>query len=405
MLFFRSLNRRRLRISAQTRSQWLITRCKNRKTASRAICLPTPPAGLVHLMNDRESLLHQPTPVYHILHHQPGGIIEGSWRACLAQSDFPTHYSAPEYFLEPLLHRSKPFAILSLADEQVTGVLTGIHQGDHLQSGLSVRPQIAFSRHADRSRAMTNLVSGLVVEAASARLVDLFVWSDVEALVEPRFRQRRYEGVVMLDLLRGPDALFRKFSANKRTNIKKAIKYGVSVAPAKNEDEISAYYRIYAEWSVRKQLSIQTEEEFQENFKLIENRMLLLARHESKIIAGIVIRFFPGGVMEYAANSSLQSALRLRPNDLLHWRAIEWGCAEGITKYSLGGAHPFLRKFGGEVVTTTRCRLDLSIFRGYTVRDWLSDAAARARPFIPDRLATFARSLRGLPEEPRSPGT
>jgi hypothetical protein len=340
-------------------------------------------------------MLHQTTAVYHILHHQPGGIIEDSWRACLAQSDCPTHYTAPEYFLEPLLRRSKPFAILSLAGEQVTGVLTGIHQGDHVQSGLSVRPQIAFSRHADRSRAMTNLVAGLITEAASAKLVDLFVWSDVETLVEPRFRQRRYEGVVMLDLLRGPDALFRKFSANKRTNIKKAIKYGVSVAPAKSEDEISAYYRIYVEWSLRKQLSIQSEEEFQENFKLIENRLLLLARHESKIIAGIVIRFFPGGVMEYAANSSIQSALRLRPNDLLHWRAIEWGCAEGITKYSLGGAHPFLRKFGGEVAMSTRCRLDLSISRAYTVRDWLADAAARARPFIPDRLARFARSLRG----------
>src|SRR5271155_3691691 len=296
-------------------------RCHFSKTASRAICLPTPPLTWCIFMNaskhylcngGNEGMLRHSTPVYHILPNQPGGIIEGSWRACLAQSDFSTHYTAPEYFLEPLLRRRKPFAILSLAGEQVTGVLTGIHQGVHVQSGLSVRPQIAFSRHADRSRVVTNLVAGLVVEAASARLVDLFVWSDIEALVEPRFRQRRYEGVVMLDLLHGPDALFRRFSANKRTNIKKAIKYGVSVAPARNDDEISDYYKIYVEWSFHKNLLIQSEEEFHENFKLTKNRLLLLARHESKIIAGIVIRFCPGGVMEYAANSSLQNALRLR---------------------------------------------------------------------------------------------
>ena len=48
----------------------------------------------------------------------------------------------------------------------------------------------------------------------------------------------------MLDLSRGPEALFRKFSENKRTNIKKAIKYGVSVEPAKHADDISAYYAI-----------------------------------------------------------------------------------------------------------------------------------------------------------------
>jgi hypothetical protein len=293
-----------------------------------------------------------------------------------------------------MLRKTNGFAVLSLIDDQVTGILTGIHDGFRVQSGLSVRPQIAFSRHADRSRAMANLLAGLVVEAASARLVDLFVWSDIEALVELRFRRRLYEGVVMLDLLRGPDALFRRFSANKRINIKKAIKYGVSVGPAKNGDEISAYYRICVEWCSRKNLPIQSEEEFQENFTLTGNRLLLLARYEGKIIAGVVIRFFPGGVMEYAANSSLQSALRLRPNDLLHWRAIEWGHREGLTKYSLGGAHLFLRKFGGEIVPTTRCRLDMSIFRGYTLRDWLGERIEHVRMSLPEGVLAAGRSWR-----------
>ena len=46
---------------------------------------------------------------------------------------------------------------------------------------------------------MANLVAGLIAVAASAKLVDLFVWSDIETFVEPRFRRRRYEGVVMLE--------------------------------------------------------------------------------------------------------------------------------------------------------------------------------------------------------------
>ena len=125
------------------------------------------------------------------------------------------------------------------------------------------------------------------------------------------------------------------------------------------------------------------EEEFHQTIALKNNRLLLLARHEGKIIAGVVIRFFPHGVMEYAANSSLQDALHLRPNDLLHWRAIEWGCREGMTHYSLGGAHLFLRKFGGEIVPTTRHRLDLSIFRRFAIGDWIADRAERARPLIP----------------------
>jgi hypothetical protein len=306
--------------------------------------------------------------------------------------------------LEPLLRRSKPFAILSLAGEQVTGVLTGIHRGDHVQSGLSVRPQVAFSRNADRTQAMRSLIAGLLEEAKSAKLVDLFVWSETAELIDARFHKRPYEGVVMMDLAKDPEAIFRKFPTKRRTDIRRVIKSGVSVGPAETGHDLSEFYAIHRDWARRKGQPAIGEDEFRETFALTGNRRLLLARYEGRVIAGVVHRFFPGGVMEYAANNSLDSALQLRPNDLLQWRAIEWGCTEGLTKYSLGGAHPFLRKFGGEVVTTTRCRVDLSIFRGYIVRDWLADTAKKARPFIPDRLATFARSLRGSSEEPRSRG-
>ena len=163
-------------------------------------------------------------PSYHILHRQPGGLIEALWWACLADADFPTHYTAPEYFSEPGFRNKGPFAVLSLSGEEVTAVLTGTNEGAYVQSGLSVRPQIVFSRRADRVRALANMVDGLLVEAGSAKLVDLFVWSDVATLVDPRFRKKQYEGVAMLDLSRGPDALFRKFSENKRRNIKRAIK-------------------------------------------------------------------------------------------------------------------------------------------------------------------------------------
>jgi len=295
-----------------------------------------------------------------------------------------------------MVQKTRGFAILGIVHGEIAGVLTGINNGDHVQSGLSVRPQIAFSRDVDRARAMTSLLTGLLEEARTAKLVDLFLWSDMENLVDSRFRQRRYEGVVMLDLSRGPDALFRRFSENKRINIRKAIKYGVVVEPAQSREEISVYHAICADWSRRKQLSVPEEKEFQRLFALTKNRRLLLARHEGKIIAGVVIRFAPRGVMEYAANSSLESALRLRPNDLLHWRAIEWGCRMGMTKYSLGGTHLFLRKFGGEITPTTRCRLDQSLFRRFTIGDWIADQANRTRPLVSERLADAAHTLRAL---------
>ena len=101
-------------------------------------------------------------PSFQILHGRPARLIEAGWRACLADSDFSTHYTAPEYFCDPTLHGRKLFAVLSIVGEDVTAVMTGLHDADRVQSGLSLRPQIAFSRYADRPRAMNNLIAGLL---------------------------------------------------------------------------------------------------------------------------------------------------------------------------------------------------------------------------------------------------
>jgi hypothetical protein len=339
---------------------------------------------------------------FRISHSLPGDVIKGKWRAFLANSDYPSHYTAPEFFLEPAFRDKNPFAVLSMVGGEVTAVLTGINAGGHIQSGLLVRPQIALSRRADPVRGTANLLAGLLAEADSARLVDLFTWSEPNKGIDVRFRHKSHEGVAMLDLARGPDVLFRKFSENKRTNIKKAIKYGVSVAPAASPDDISTYYNICVDWCRRKALPIPAEDQFHQTFELIKNRILFLARHEDKIVAGVVIRFSPQGIMEYAANSSLECALRLRPNDLLHWRAIGWGCREGLAKYNLGGAHLFLRKFGGKLVQTHRYRLDMSMFRRHALGDWFAEKVEMLRPRIPEPMLTVGRSLRIRLEKPQS---
>src|SRR6516225_8597642 len=84
-------------------------------------------------------------------------------------------------------------------------------------------------------------------ESKSAKLVDLFLWSDMTGLVAARFHQRTYEGVVILDLSLGPNALFREFSQTRRIDIRRAMKYGVSVDFAKSREDISAYYTVYAD--------------------------------------------------------------------------------------------------------------------------------------------------------------
>ena len=381
--------------------------CAKARSAERSVVVSFAFSGFgeeeaVNRSRSSAAILNGTDPSFEILHDEPVGHIEPLWRACLADSDFPTHYTAPEYFCEPMLRGTKPFAILSIVDEDVTAVMTGIHNSDRVESGLPLRPQIAFARHADRSRAMNNLIGGLLQESKSAKLVDLFLWSDTAGLVDACFRQRTYEGVVMLDLSLGPDPVFREFTKVRRKRIRRAIKHGVTVEPAKSCDDISAYYAVHVDWTRRRSRPIIGEEQFQALFASGRNRRLLLARYNGGIVAGVVLRFFPGGVVEVAANGSLESALYLRPNDLLFWRAIEWACVEGLTKCNLGGANLFLRQFGGKVVQTTRHRLDLSLFRRFAIGDWMADRVEGGRQSIPPGVAEFGRSLRSHVRKLRS---
>jgi hypothetical protein len=81
----------------------------------------------VHRSRALPAMLNGTDLSFQILHGQPGCPTEAVWRACLADSDFPTHYTAAEYFCEPILRGRKPFPVLSIIGEDVTAVMTGVH--------------------------------------------------------------------------------------------------------------------------------------------------------------------------------------------------------------------------------------------------------------------------------------
>ena len=58
----------------------------------------------------------------------------------------PGCYTAPEFFREPSVEGRRPFAVLSVMDDQVTGVMTGVHEGDRLVSGFGTRPQTSLEK-------------------------------------------------------------------------------------------------------------------------------------------------------------------------------------------------------------------------------------------------------------------
>ena len=331
-----------------------------------------------------------------VLESAPTPSLDGAWREFLRRADFPAHYVAPEYFLEPTLRDRRPFAILALADESPVGVLTGVRDRGHLVCGLQSRPQLALDPHVDGESIVCVLAAALAKMDRAAKTVSVVSYQPLPALRQRGYREVAYHdgaGIVVLDLRRGADALFRDFSENRRSNIRKAIKAGVTVDQATTDADFDEYYPIYTDWCAMKAQPVMHYELFRETMRLRGNRRLFLARHDGRVLAGAVVRFQPGGLLEYAANASRISDRGLRPNDLLHWRIIEWAIAEGFPTYSLCAAHLFLRKFGGTILSTYQYRRDLTFGHRYDTRDRLRHLAASAWHSLPSRVRTRLRPV------------
>lgn len=316
---------------------------------------------------------------YRILYDFPAAALEQAWRDCLTRVECPSHYNAPEYFLEPYWRGQKKFAVLAMEGSAVTGVITGLRNGRFINCGLLSRPQICFDSTKDTGIVCDGLVRGLLSEARKAELVDVYTWAHFELPEFSRqgFRRRQLAGNVMLDLTQGADALFKQFPKDRRRNIRHAEKNGVEIKEVTTARDISDAYEVYRAWfqTPRKDIhgNARPFEVFERAALLTNNRVIFVARVSGQPAAMNIFRFFPGGLFESAANSSLEDYMHLKPNDLLQWRGIEWACAHGMRRHSLGGSHAFLRRFGGTVVPIVRYRLDRTLLRRYYLNERMRD--------------------------------
>ena len=330
-------------------------------------------------------------PSTQILHSYPDDTrVIDRWREFLTRADFAAHYVSPEYFREPFFRDKQPFVILAWQGDRIVAALSGVHEGQQLTCGLMSRPQISLDNTADLAAVSDALVTGLLNEAGSEKLITVYSWIPLDTLSTYGYRCKQEEGVVMLDLTKGPDELFKQFAQSRRTDIRNAIKRGMEVVIAETHEEFKAYYEIYADWCRRKKITPHSFAVIEEASNL-PNRRVFLVRYERNFIAATIIRLYPGTMIEYAANSSLDGFLKFRPNDLLQWRIVEWACAEGYKRYSLGGAHLFARRMGGAIVPVYRYRADRTLLHRYELKEALAQSSRSMFNALPASLKTQVR--------------
>jgi CelD/BcsL family acetyltransferase involved in cellulose biosynthesis len=136
-----------------------------------------------------------------------------------------------------------------------------------------------------------------------------------------------------------PDTVFRIFKRTQvQQGIKKAESDGVTVRRASSLTDLDVFYSLHAQTRRRVGTPVQPRRYFELLWKrLIEPGLgfILLAYHGEAPLAGAVFLAWNGTVI-YKYSASDPASWRLRPNNLVLWKAIKWACENGYHTFDFG---------------------------------------------------------------------
>jgi hypothetical protein len=141
-----------------------------------------------------------------------------------------------------------------------------------------------------------------------------------------------------IQLNKDPDLVVKNFKRTHRQNIQTALRRGVRVEWGNQIEHLRKYYCLQLETRRRHGIPVQPWSFFNEIGTSIFQKNLgfvLLAYIEDECIAGLVcLHWKKHLIAKYSA--SKKSNLRCRPNNLLFWKGIEWGCHNGFSIFDFG---------------------------------------------------------------------
>jgi CelD/BcsL family acetyltransferase involved in cellulose biosynthesis len=291
------------------------------------------------------------------------------WSAYVASHAQASVYHHPAWL--ELIERVYGYELVALACEdghgQLRGVLPlfrtrGLLTGRRLSSlphtpvagPLSSDDQAAAALlHAAIDRARTAGGATLQIKTGEPHL---------EALVDGLVGVP-WEPTYVLELPRDADQL-RFGSSRNHQRIKwavtKAAKNGVQVREADGEDELRAWYRLYAGTMREQVVPPRPYRFFEALWELLRPRgmMRLLVAIDGGAVGTLLagsIFLACGATVSYAFSGRSSNGLRVRANDAIQWTALRDACGAGFQRYDFGevgegdwGLADFKRKWGAE---------------------------------------------------------
>jgi lipid II:glycine glycyltransferase (peptidoglycan interpeptide bridge formation enzyme) len=124
--------------------------------------------------------------------------------------------------------------------------------------------------------------------------------------------------------------------------IRQAVRKGVVVTRGESWDDVQMFYKLHMRTRRRLGAPVQPLRFFRilwEKLLAQDLGFVLLARQDSQLLAGAVFLCW-NQILTYKYSASDPQYWRMRPNHLLLWHAIRWGCEQGYSVFDWGRTDP-----------------------------------------------------------------
>jgi len=271
---------------------------------------------------------------------------EKEWQTFVYESNNGTVYHLLEWrdILKKEYQFKPEYLLARDSDAKICGVLPLFYVKNFRGARLESLP---FSIYGGPIATTTDAFSMLIkaaieksIEMKSKYLV-LKMQHDLQknVIFENNLIEDKYYIRSVLELSENQDETWAKLSRDKKRQVKNARKMNVTVRIAENLDDVKSFYEL--ELLTRKKHGLPTPSlrYFYDIWRTLEAKNLvriLLAEHNEKAIAGTMLFTFKDTIL-YAIGASDMRYLKYRPNNLVLWEGIEWGCRNGYRYFDFGG--------------------------------------------------------------------
>ena len=155
------------------------------------------------------------------------------------------------------------------------------------------------------------------------------------------------------------DAMWERITKSKRRQIRSALAQGVTIEPARNTDDVKAFYRLLQQLYKKKVRRPLFGEPF--FLRFFENRVgeYLLVKYDGAVIGGVMAPMTNRCIYEWYICGNEVQYKELYPNVVATWAIMDYAVAHGIGCFDVMGAgmpdvpygvREFKADFGGELV-------------------------------------------------------